>query len=200
MLHLQERIHSCTQTCSEWGEIFWALCVLAQGICFVVSCSIPMKGKIKNTLFKWRGGENQLSFDKYIVACSSLCRIQRDIYHCSCGKEGRKREGGGPPVLRHIVYLSFFNPYYFLSLGKIFYLPPLIAIWDFLCLFFSSFISTIYPNSFVFSIFLFSIVALITLHLLTTLLLKWIMKQKYVKLCRPPQLWQQKVTTSGIEM
>lgn len=37
-------------------------------------------------------GKNQLSSDKYIVACSFLSRIQRDIYHCSWGKGGREGE------------------------------------------------------------------------------------------------------------
>lgn len=136
------------------------------------------------------GGVDQLSFDKYIVSCSFLSRIQRDIYHCSCGKEGRKRGGWRSPVLRHIMCV-FFNPYYFLSLGKN-TLPPFSYIHlGFLCF---SFISpfTLIPLS--------SILALITLRLLTTLLLKWIMKQKYVKFCHPPQLWQQKVTTSGREL
>lgn len=46
-----------------------------------------------------------------------------------------------------IVYI-FFNPYYFLSVGEILYLPPLKSIWDFLCLIFSFILpSTLIPLS-----------------------------------------------------
>lgn len=69
-----------------------------------------MKEKIKNILCSVYG-ENQLSSDKYIVACSFLSRIQRDIYHCSWGEGGREGEDSCAAAMCN----SFFNPYYFLS-------------------------------------------------------------------------------------
>lgn len=60
-------------------------------------------------------GENQLSSDNYIVACSFLSRIQRDIYHCSWGKGGREGEVSCAAAM---CISFFFNPYYFLSVWK----------------------------------------------------------------------------------
>lgn len=72
---------------------------------------IPLlwKKQIRENILGSVYGEDQLSSDKYIVACTFLSRIQRDIYHCSWGEGGREGGGGGESApLPQCAFLFFF--------------------------------------------------------------------------------------------
>lgn len=80
---------------------------------FILSSLFCGKKQIRENILGSVYGEDQLSSDKYIVACTFLSRIQRDIYHCSWGKGGREGWGLGesaPLPQCAFLFFLFFLP------------------------------------------------------------------------------------------